>query len=152
MESASVKIANMNWVEKRANKERAIRLNGKEIYLDLVRAMDSAVQTFKERYRGVKDLAPVERLAPPDGSFSVTKTIKTHNGAIWVEEKLYFVCEFKDDESMRIQLRGSASPQVGFTIDADENGRVFLRETAGDHAEKSIEEASREILEQFLFG
>jgi hypothetical protein len=146
----SAKLKSMNWVEKRANKERAIRLNGNDVYLDLVRSMESAIQSFNERYRGHKDWPPVEILKRPDRWFSVAKSIKIHNGAIWEDQKRSFVCELKD-EPTRIELIGNAAPPIGFIIDADESGRVFLREQAGDHAEKTFEEVSQAILEQFLF-
>ncbi|HEX4230607.1 MAG TPA: hypothetical protein VHZ07_18160 [Bryobacteraceae bacterium] len=131
----------MNWVERRANKERAIELEANDIYWQLVRSLEAAVRSFNDRY---KDRIKVDLIEPPDAGFCAKKTFATHTRS--------FVCRLEKNH-IKIDSRGGASIPMAahiFGIDADESGMVFLCQGI-DGPKISIEQASQAILEQFLF-
>jgi hypothetical protein len=144
-----VKLTPMNWVEKRADKEQAIRANAEYIWNRLVRSLEDAVNSYNRRY---PDL-PIREWVPNPPQFEVviTKMARQVNG-------------FGVPEPRRIGLRYRLQPAgstfrifpieggtISFELDADDNGRVFMREEQGDRRERTIEEASEAILERFLF-
>lgn len=143
-----VKLWAMNWVEKEWRRQKALGENAGPIVTQVFVALKDSIVTFNKFYRADRDklaFSPMEHSI----TFSMPLPLKG-NVEHEIRKQAEGVIEFDASHyAITATFKGVTTEPVALQLDADEAGKVFLRDHFGAKI-LDMDSASRVLLGQFL--
>lgn len=141
----------VNWVEKRADREAAIRTGAKDLCTELATALCDAVRSFQNRYRH----GTYRDCKSSSHGVTVKKTVNKPGLCGAPNQEIVSLVYHFDENPFAVTLDGYTGRlqryDLLFLVDADENGKAFFRRK-GSTDPLTVEQISEITLEEFLFS